>query len=133
MSFYLENLFALLMAERELKNYFECFFGFNFKAVAVKIDWIAKYFEQFTFFCRSSQLSNYCLKHFENYFNCLIFFGFAAIYLILIGLIIAFLSFRYCSTYSWLYWFYFQISLNIFYIRLTFIMKIKAKFILRLI
>ena len=133
MSFYSGNLFALLTAERELKNYFECFFGFDFEAVAVEIDWIAKYFEQFTFFCRSLQLSNYCLEHFENYFNCLIFFGFAAIYLILIGLIIAFLSFRYCSTYSWLYWFYFQIILNIFNIRLTFIMNIKVKFILRLI
>jgi hypothetical protein len=38
MSFYLENLFALLTAEQELKNYFECFFGFNFKAIAVEID-----------------------------------------------------------------------------------------------
>jgi hypothetical protein len=122
-----------LTAERELKNYFECFFGFDFEAVAVEIDWIVKYFEQFTFSCRSLQLSNYCLKHFENYFNCLIFFGFAAIYLILIDLITAFLSFRYCSTYNWLYWFYFQISLNISNIRLTFIMKIKAKLILRLI
>jgi hypothetical protein len=38
MSFYSGNLFALLTAERELKNYFECFFGFDFEAVAVEID-----------------------------------------------------------------------------------------------
>jgi hypothetical protein len=38
MSFYLASLFALLTAEQELKNYFECFFEFDFEAVAAEID-----------------------------------------------------------------------------------------------